>query len=74
MDSEAPLFILYTSGSTANRRAFCTRRLVIVVCEDDVEIRLRFADEDVYWCTADVGLGHGHSYVVYGPLANGATS
>ena len=73
-DSEQPLFILYTSGSTGKPKgilhtsggyllgAYCTTKYVFDLRE-----------QDVYWCTADVGWITGHSYVVYGPLANGAT-
>ena len=73
-DSEQPLFILYTSGSTGKPKgilhtsggyllgAYCTTKYVFDLRE-----------EDIYWCTADVGWITGHSYVVYGPLANGAT-
>jgi len=57
-----------TERHSAHDRRLFTRS------EDDEQIRLRSADEDVYWCTADVGWVTGHSYVVYGPLANGATS
>ena len=74
LDSEHPLFILYTSGSTGKPKGIlhttggyltgshCTTKYVF-------DIR----DEDIYWCTADVGWITGHSYIVYGPLLNGAT-
>jgi acetyl-CoA synthetase len=75
LDSEHPLFILYTSGSTGKPKgilhttggyllgAYCTTKYVFDIREDDL-----------YWCTADVGWITGHTYVVYGPLANGATT
>ncbi len=75
LDSEHPLFILYTSGSTGKPKgilhttggyllgAYCT-------CKYVFDLR----EEDIYWCTADIGWVTGHSYVVYGPLANGATT
>jgi acetyl-CoA synthetase len=75
MDAEDPLYILYTSGSTAKPKGIlhttggyltgvsATHRLVFDI----------HRDEDVYWCAADVGWVTGHSYIVYGPLANGAT-
>jgi len=74
LDSEHPLFVLYTSGSTGKPKgilhttggylvgAYCTTKYVFDV-----------RDEDIYWCTADVGWITGHSYVVYGALANGAS-
>jgi acetyl-CoA synthetase len=76
MDAEDPLFVLYTSGSTAKPKgilhttggyltgASTTHRFVFDL----------HPDEDVYWCAADVGWITGHSYIVYGPLSNGATS
>ena len=75
MDAEDPLFILYTSGSTGKPKGVVhttagyllhtslTHKLVFDIREDDV-----------YWCTADIGWVTGHSYIVYGPLTNGATS
>ena len=75
MDSEAPLFILYTSGSTGKPKGILHTTggyLLYATLTSKYVFDLR--DEDVYWCTADVGWVTGHSYVVYGPLANGATS
>jgi acetyl-CoA synthetase len=75
MDAEDPLFILYTSGSTGTPKgvlhttggyllyAACTHKYIF-----------DYHDGDIYWCTADVGWVTGHSYIVYGPLANGATT
>jgi acetyl-CoA synthetase len=75
MDSEAPLFILYTSGSTGKPKGILHTTagyLLYVKMTSRYVFDLR--EEDVFWCTADVGWVTGHSYVVYGPLANGATS
>jgi acetyl-CoA synthetase len=75
MDSEAPLFILYTSGSTGKPKGILHTTagyLLYATLTSKYVFDLR--EEDVYWCTADVGWVTGHSYVVYGPLANGATS
>jgi acetyl-CoA synthetase len=75
MDAEDPLFILYTSGSTGKPKGVLHTTagyLVYVALTHEAVFDLR--EEDVYWCTADVGWVTGHSYVVYGPLANGATS
>jgi acetyl-CoA synthetase len=75
MDSEAPLFILYTSGSTGKPKGILHSTggyLLGAKLTSKYVFDLR--PEDVYWCTADVGWVTGHSYVVYGPLANGATS
>jgi acetyl-CoA synthetase len=75
LDSEAPLFILYTSGSTGKPKGILhtTGGYLLhsyMTCKYVFDLR----DEDVYWCTADVGWVTGHSYLVYGPLAMGATS
>ncbi len=75
MDSEAPLFILYTSGSTGKPKGILHTTggyLLYVKLTSRYVFDLR--DEDTFWCTADIGWVTGHSYVVYGPLANGATS
>ena len=75
LDSETPLFILYTSGSTGKPKGILhtTGGYLLhayMTCKYVFDLR----DEDVYWCTADVGWVTGHSYLVYGPLAMGATS
>jgi acetyl-CoA synthetase len=75
MDSEAPLFILYTSGSTGKPKGILhTTAGYLLYAKLTSKYVFDLRDEDVYWCTADVGWVTGHSYVVYGPLANGATS
>jgi acetyl-CoA synthetase len=75
MDSEAPLFILYTSGSTGKPKGILHTTAGYLL---HVKMTTRYVfdlrDEDLFWCTADIGWVTGHSYVVYGPLANGATS
>ena len=75
MDSEAPLFILYTSGSTGKPKGILhTTGGYLLYAKLTAKYVFDLRDEDVYWCTADIGWVNGHSYVVYGPLANGATS
>jgi acetyl-CoA synthetase len=75
MDSEAPLFILYTSGSTGKPKGILhTTAGYLLYIKLSTRYVFDLRDEDVFWCTADVGWVTGHSYVVYGPLANGATS
>ncbi len=75
MDSEAPLFILYTSGSTGKPKGILhTTGGYLLGAKMSTKYVFDLQDEDVFWCTADVGWVTGHSYVVYGPLANGATS
>ena len=75
MDSEAPLFILYTSGSTGKPKGILhTTAGYLLFAKMTSKYVFDLRDEDVYWCTADIGWVTGHSYVVYGPLANGATS
>jgi acetyl-CoA synthetase len=75
MDAEDPLFILYTSGSTGKPKGVLHSTagyLLYTLLTMKYVFDLR--DEDVYWCTADIGWVTGHSYIVYGPLASGATS
>ncbi len=75
MDSEAPLFILYTSGSTGKPKGILhTTGGYLLGAAMTTKYVFDLKPSDVYWCTADVGWVTGHSYVVYGPLANGATS
>src|SRR5579883_793739 len=75
MDSEAPLFILYTSGSTGKPKGILhTTAGYLLYAKMTTRYVFDLKPEDVYWCTADIGWVTGHSYVVYGPLANGATS
>ncbi len=75
MDAEDPLFILYTSGSTGKPKGVLhTSAGYLVHASYTHEVVFDLKEDDVFWCTADVGWITGHSYVVYGPLANGATS
>jgi acetyl-CoA synthetase len=75
LDSEHPLFILYTSGSTGKPKGiFHSTGGYLLGAKVTCRYVFDLHDTDVYWCTADVGWVTGHSYVVYGPLANGATS
>ena len=75
MDAEDPLFILYTSGSTGKPKgALHTTGGYLVYAAMTHKYVFDYQEEDVYWCTADVGWVTGHTYIVYGPLANGATS
>jgi acetyl-CoA synthetase len=72
-DSEHPLFILYTSGSTGKPKGVLHTSAGYLLGATEFELRLRSQGNDRYFCTADVGWITGHSYVVYGLLANGAT-
>jgi len=75
MDSEAPLFILYTSGSTGKPKGVKhTTGGYNLYAKKTFEWVFDYRDEDVFWCTADIGWITGHSYIVYGPLTAGATS
>jgi len=76
MDAEDPLFILYTSGSTAKPKGILhtTGGYLVGVSSTHRNVFDLKPEDDVYWCSADVGWITGHSYIVYGPLANGATS
>ena len=75
MKAEDPLFILYTSGSTGKPKGVLhTTGGYLVYASMTHQYVFDYHDGDIYWCTADVGWVTGHSYIVYGPLANGATT
>ena len=75
MDSEDSLFILYTSGSTGKPKGVLhTTAGYLLQASISHKLVFDYKDNEVYWCTADVGWVTGHSYIVYGPLANGATT
>ncbi|MFC2013159.1 acetate--CoA ligase [Chloroflexota bacterium] len=75
MDAEDPLFILYTSGSTGKPKGVLhTQAGYLLYVSQTFKWIFDLKDEDTFWCTADIGWVTGHSYIVYGPLATGATS
>lgn len=75
MDAEAPLFILYTSGSTGKPKGVLhTTAGYLLQATLTFKVVFDYREGEVFWCSADVGWVTGHSYIVYGPLANGATS
>lgn len=75
MDAEDPLFILYTSGSTGKPKGMLhTTAGYMVYTAYTFKNVFQYREDDVYWCTADIGWITGHSYIIYGPLANGATT
>ena len=75
MDSEDPLFVLYTSGSTGKPKGVLhTTAGYMVYASLTHRMIFDLQDDDIYWCTADIGWITGHSYIIYGPLANGGTT
>ncbi len=75
MDAEDPLFILYTSGSTGKPKGMVhTTAGYMVYTAYTFKNVFRYEEDDIYWCTADIGWITGHSYIVYGPLLNGGTT
>jgi len=75
MSAEDPLFILYTSGSTGKPKGMVhTTAGYMVYAAYTFKNVFNYKEEDIYWCTADIGWITGHSYIIYGPLANGATT
>ena len=75
MDAEDPLFILYTSGSTGKPKGVLhTTAGYLVYTSITHQYVFDYHDGDIYWCTADIGWVTGHSYILYGPLSNGATT
>jgi acetyl-CoA synthetase len=75
MDAEDPLFILYTSGSTGKPKGMVhTTAGYMVYTAYTFKNVFNYEDNDIFWCTADIGWITGHSYILYGPLLNGATT
>ena len=75
LDSEDPLFILYTSGSTGKPKGMVhSCGGYMVYSSYSFKSVFQYQHNDIYWCTADIGWITGHSYIVYGPLLNGATT
>lgn len=75
VDAEDPLFILYTSGSTGTPKGMVhTTGGYMIYTAHTFKNVFQYEDQDVYWCTADIGWITGHSYILYGPLLNGATT
>ena len=75
MSAEDPMFILYTSGSTGKPKGVLhTTGGYLVYASLTHQYVFDYHDDDIYWCTADVGWVTGHSYIIYGPLCNGATT
>jgi len=75
MDAEDPLFLLYTSGSTGKPKGVLhTTAGYLLYAAYTHETVFNYQEGDIYWCTADIGWVTGHSYIIYGPLANGATT
>ena len=75
MSAEDPLFILYTSGSTGKPKGVLhTTGGYMVYASMTHQYIFDYKPNDIYWCTADIGWVTGHSYIIYGPLANGATT
>jgi acetyl-CoA synthetase len=73
MDAEDPLFI-YTSGSTGKPKGWCILQQDMVYTAYTFKNVFNYEDNDIFWCTADIGWITGHSYILYGPLLNGATT
>jgi acetyl-CoA synthetase len=74
MDAEDPLFILYTSVPLENLRMVHTTAGYMVYTAYTFKNVFNYEDNDIFWCTADIGWITGHSYILYGPLLNGATT